>query len=183
MLGSNSFCSQEIIETQYSFFSRPIIPTCHPSDSKQAEKTQREAPGDRRSSRSCCSPNMQQGSGVEAEVTWEDQQNINRFGRLNSRFHELEDEIKASKEMSENLEDASNELILSDEDMVRFQMGEVFTHMPREDVENRLEKMKEEVGKNLEKLEDEKSSVLLQMADLKKILYGKFKDSINLEED
>jgi len=25
--------------------------------------------------------------------------------------------------------------------------------------------------------------VLAQMADLKKILYGKFKDSINLEED
>ncbi|KAJ0964774.1 hypothetical protein J5N97_025912 [Dioscorea zingiberensis] len=40
---------------------------------------------------------MQQGGGSESEVTWEDQQNINKFGRLNNRFHELEDEIKAAK--------------------------------------------------------------------------------------
>ncbi len=38
-----------------------------------------------------------QGDGVETEVTWEDQQNINLFGRLNNKFHELEDEIKAKK--------------------------------------------------------------------------------------
>ncbi|CAN6439486.1 unnamed protein product [Victoria cruziana] len=126
---------------------------------------------------------MQQGGGVEAEVTWEDQQNINRFGRLNNRFHELEDEIKSSKEMSENLEDASNELILLDEDTIRFQIGEVFAHMDRENVESRLENMKEAANKNLEKLEEEMRSVSAQMAELKNILYGKFKDSINLEED
>ncbi|GLJ08450.1 hypothetical protein SUGI_0089040 [Cryptomeria japonica] len=79
---------------------------------------------------------MQQGGGVDTEVTWEDQQNINKFGRLNNRFHELEDEIKAKKEMTENLEDASNELILADEEIVRFQLGEVFSHMPKDDVEN-----------------------------------------------
>ncbi|XP_068635429.1 probable prefoldin subunit 4 [Aristolochia californica] len=126
---------------------------------------------------------MQEGSASETVVTWEDQQNINKFGRLNNRFHELEDEIKVSKEANENLEDASNELILSDEDVVRFQIGEVFTHMPVEEVENRLEKMKEDTSKHLEKLEEEKELVLAQMAELKKILYGKFNDSINLEED
>ncbi|KAJ8632748.1 hypothetical protein MRB53_026084 [Persea americana] len=89
----------------------------------------------------------------------------------------------ASSETNDNLEDASNELILSDEDVVRFQIGEVFTHVPREEVENRLETMKEETTKSLEKLEEEKDSVVAQMAELKKILYGKFKDSINLEED
>ncbi|RWR87901.1 putative prefoldin subunit 4 [Cinnamomum micranthum f. kanehirae] len=128
------------------------------------------------------------GGGSESEVTWEDQQNINKFGRLNNRFHELENEIKTTKvrflqEANDNLEDASNELILSDEDVVRFQIGEVFTHVPREEVENRLEKMKEETSKSLVKLEEEKDSILAQMAELKKILYGKFKDSINLEED
>eukprot|EP00963_Diacronema_lutheri_P012394 scaffold1724_cov341-Pavlova_lutheri.AAC.70 len=33
----------------------------------------------------------------EPQVTWEDQQNINTFGRLNTRFQELEQEILASK--------------------------------------------------------------------------------------
>ena len=55
--------------------------------------------------------------------------------------------------------------------------------MQREEVEERLEKMKEEASKGLERLEEEKGTVLAQMAELKKILYGKFKDSINLEED
>lgn len=74
-------------------------------------------------------------------------------------------------------------MILSDEDVLRFQIGEVFAHVPREEVESRLEKMKEDAAKELQRLEEEKESVLAQMAELKKILYGKFKDSINLEED
>jgi len=52
-----------------------------------------------------------------------------------------------------------------------------------EQVEERLETLKEENTQELEKLTKEKELVLAQMADLKKILYGKFKDSINLEED
>ncbi|KAB2629867.1 prefoldin subunit 4 [Pyrus ussuriensis x Pyrus communis] len=126
---------------------------------------------------------MQQGGGSETEVTWEDQQNINKFGRLNNRFHELEDEIKFAKESKDNLEDASNELILTDEEVVRFQIGEVFAHVPKEEVESRIEEMQEATSKSLAKLEEEKDSILAQMAELKKILYGKFKDSINLEED
>ncbi|CAO2837092.1 unnamed protein product [Amaranthus hypochondriacus] len=126
---------------------------------------------------------MQQGSGSETQVTWEDQQNINKFSKLNNRFHELEDEIKFTKEKCDNLEDASNELILTDEEIVRFQIGEVFAHVPRDEVETRLEEMKEATVKNLEKLEEEKKSIVSQMAELKKILYGKFGDSINLEED
>ncbi|XP_057960365.1 probable prefoldin subunit 4 [Malania oleifera] len=126
---------------------------------------------------------MQQGGGSDTEVTWEDQQNINKFGRLNNRFHELEDEIKTAKETNDNLEDASNELILTDEEIVRFQIGEVFAHVPNEEVESRIEQMKEVNSKKLEKLEEEKESVVAQMSELKKILYGKFKDSINLEEE
>ncbi|KAL9274788.1 Prefoldin subunit 4-like protein [Drosera capensis] len=94
----------------------------------------------------------------------------------NLRCHNIE-------EASENLEDAENELILTDEETIRFQIGEVFAHVSKEEVESRLEKMKEVTSKNLEKLEEEKESVLAQMAELKKIPYGKFKDSINLEED
>ncbi|XP_021742272.1 probable prefoldin subunit 4 [Chenopodium quinoa] len=126
---------------------------------------------------------MQQGTGSETQVTWEDQQNINKFSKLNNRFHELIDEIKFLKDKCENLEDASNELILTDEEVVRFQIGEVFAHVPKEEVETRLEEMKELTEKNLEKLEEEKESITAQMADLKKILYGKFGDSINLEEE
>ncbi|KAJ1385125.1 Prefoldin beta-like [Sesbania bispinosa] len=126
---------------------------------------------------------MSGGPDTEVTLTWEDQQNINTFGRLNNRLHELDDDIKIAKETNDNLEDASNELILSDEEVVRFQIGEVFSHVSRDEVESRLEQMKEVTSQKLEKLEEEKKSVVAQMAELKKILYGKFKDSINLEED
>ncbi|KAL8265606.1 hypothetical protein R6Q59_002950 [Mikania micrantha] len=126
---------------------------------------------------------MSEAGGSETEVTWEDQQNINKFGRLNNRYHELEDEIKIAKEANENLEDASNELILTDDEVVRFQIGEVFGHLAKDEVDTRIEKMQETTTKHLEKLNDEKESVVAEMAELKKILYGKFKDSINLEED
>lgn len=55
--------------------------------------------------------------------------------------------------------------------------------MPKEEVESRIEEMQQKTSKNLEILEEEKESIVAQMAELKKILYGKFKDSINLEED
>ncbi|EYU22667.1 hypothetical protein ABFS82_02G101300 [Erythranthe guttata] len=128
---------------------------------------------------------MQQAgsSASETEVTWEDQQNINKFGRLNNRLHDLDDEIKTAKETNENLEDASNELILTDEEIVRFQIGEVFAHVPKDEVESRIEELQKVTSKNLEKLEEEKETIVAQMAALKKILYAKFKDSINLEED
>ncbi|KAL9416702.1 hypothetical protein AB3S75_039817 [Citrus x aurantiifolia] len=125
----------------------------------------------------------EQAEKTDTVVTWEDQQNINKFSKLNNRFHELEDEIKFAKETNDNLEDAGNELILTDEDIIRFQIGEVFAHVPREEVEIRIEEMKEVNSKTLEKLEKEKETVLAQMNELKKILYGKFRDSINLEED
>ena len=60
--------------------------------------------------------------------------------------------------------------------MVSFQIGEVFTHVPEEEAEDWIEQMKKVTGKKLEK-----DSIVAQMAELKKILYGRFKDSINLE--
>lgn len=87
------------------------------------------------------------------------------------------------QDANENLEDAENELMISDEDVVRFQIGEVFAHMQKDDVENRLEEMKDEASKKLKRLEEEKALVVSQMDGLKNILYARFNDSINLEED
>jgi prefoldin subunit 4 len=81
------------------------------------------------------------------------------------------------------LDDASNELILTDEEVVRFQIGEVFAHVPKDEVESKIEQLQEATTQKLEKLEEEKQSVVAQMSELKKVLYGKFGDSINLEED
>ena len=63
---------------------------------------------------------MQPGDDDDVEVRLEDQQRINQFGRLNGRMHDLEEELKAKRSQHDLLDDASNELILADdEDMIQ----------------------------------------------------------------
>jgi len=96
------------------------------------------------------------------QVTWEDQQHILNFARLNNRKIDLEAQVTAKKvsikqprsgstaayagglveylclscppqRSLEDLEDASNELMLSDEEVVRYAVGEVLvspSHLP-----------------------------------------------------
>jgi len=57
-----------------------------------------------------------QEHGDDVEVRPEDQRAINSFGRLNNRKHDVEDEIKEKQAFHDLLDDASNEMILADED-------------------------------------------------------------------
>lgn len=51
------------------------------------------------------------------EVSWEDQQKINLFGRLSIRRDQLENKLSALKEQADNLEDASTDCeLLEDHD-------------------------------------------------------------------
>ena len=59
---------------------------------------------------------MQPGDDDDVEVRLEDQQRINQFGRLNGRMHDLEEELKAKRSQHDLLDDASNELILADDE-------------------------------------------------------------------
>lgn len=52
----------------------------------------------------------------DVEVRLEDQKAINTFGRLNTRLHELTEEIKEKRSLHDQLDDAANELILADDD-------------------------------------------------------------------
>ncbi|KAL6074002.1 Prefoldin subunit 4 [Balamuthia mandrillaris] len=124
-----------------------------------------------------------QEGGEDVNVTWEDQQAINSFGRLNIRFHEIEDEVKKLKEEAQNLDDSTNELILADDDVpVRYKAGEVFVEVPKEEAEQMLEKALQENGVQMEKLEEELAAIKKTMAELKVRLYGKFGSNINLDE-
>jgi hypothetical protein len=52
----------------------------------------------------------------DVEVRLDDQKAINTFGRLNTRLHELTEEIKEKRSLHDQLDDAANELILADDD-------------------------------------------------------------------
>merc|ERR1719230_301056 len=96
----------------------------------------------------------------DVTVRLEDQQNINQFGRLNQRMHDLEDDLKAKTSEHELLDDAANELILADDDEpVRFAFGECYYEVSKDQAEELLEEKKEKVEEEMKALEDELRNV------------------------
>mmetsp|Transcript_346 Transcript_346/g.798 ORF Transcript_346/g.798 Transcript_346/m.798 type:complete len:128 (-) Transcript_346:126-509(-) len=121
-------------------------------------------------------------TGTAPQVTKEDQDYINSFGRLNNQFHEIQGKIKAKKKYAEDLEDASNELMLADGETVKYSYGWVFVHMTDDTAEEKLQEAAEEVEQDISALEGEMGDVKTKMEDLKTKLYSKFGTAINLEE-
>ena len=119
----------------------------------------------------------------DVEVRLEDQQNINQFGRLNGRMHDLEDDLKAKQAQHELLDDAANEIILADDDEpVRYAFGECYYEVTKEQAEELLEEHKDKVAEEMSALEEDLSNVRNTLSDLKSKLYGRFGKNINLEE-
>lgn len=120
---------------------------------------------------------------ADVQVTYADQQQINTFNKLNQKYRELSAQVKAKKELLENLEDATNELVLVDEDKVKIVVGECFFHADPEEAEEHIELAQDSTKTDLQDLDKSITVLKRQMAELKQTLYGKFGDSINLEDD
>ena len=68
--------------------------------------------------------------------------------------------------MAEDLEEASNELIVTDEDAVRYGVGETFVLVENDDAEAMLEKALEETKAEVDALETEKRELQSAMTDV-----------------
>lgn len=126
--------------------------------------------------------------GVAAEdvnVTFEDQQKINKFARNTNRMSELKDEIEAKKKSLQNLEDASDDLMMCEDDsmLIPYQIGDVFISHSQEETQEMLEAAKEALQEEIKALEGRVSSIQGVLGDLKVQLYAKFGNNINLEAD
>ncbi|KJA27575.1 hypothetical protein HYPSUDRAFT_51640 [Hypholoma sublateritium FD-334 SS-4] len=118
-----------------------------------------------------------------AEVTWEDQQRINTFSKLNNRIRTIEEKLTDLKQEKEALDDLSTELELADEDeLVLYKVGEAFVHMPQSRALARLEKDQATVDAKVSSLAAQADDCENQMKDLKIKLYSKFGKAINLDE-
>ena len=119
----------------------------------------------------------------EIEITLEDQQQINTFARRNARMEELKDEIETKKKDLQNLEDASDELLMVEDSLISYKVGEVFLQMSQDDIETQLEKAKAKIKDEIQNCEEQFTEIRDTLTSLKAKLYGKFGDSINLEAD
>ncbi|XP_023690678.1 prefoldin subunit 4 isoform X1 [Paramormyrops kingsleyae] len=129
---------------------------------------------------------MKKNVAVEdVNVTFEDQQKINKFARSTNRMTELKDEIEAKKKSLQNLEDASDDIMMLDDDtlLIPFQIGDVFISHTQEETQEMLENAKVLLKEEIKALEGRVSSIQGVLADLKIQLYAKFGNNINLEAD
>ncbi|XP_004086337.1 prefoldin subunit 4 [Oryzias latipes] len=129
---------------------------------------------------------MKATAGVEdIVVTFEDQQKINKFARNTSRIKELKNEIEANKKTLQNLQDASDDIMMLDDDtmLIPYQIGGVFVSHSQEETQKMLESAKEALEEEVRGYEERVSSIQQVLNDLKVQLYAKFGDNINLEAD
>ncbi|KAL9182871.1 hypothetical protein ACHAXT_004150 [Thalassiosira profunda] len=118
----------------------------------------------------------------DAEVRREDQDQINEFGRLNARLHEVRGEVGGLKKLLEKIDDASTELMMGSGDNVMLRLGETFFEATEDEATEYCEGEVEKNQESLDKLKEEEADILEKQAGLKKSLYGRFGASINLEE-
>nr|CCA18583.1 conserved hypothetical protein [Albugo laibachii Nc14]CCA20540.1 conserved hypothetical protein [Albugo laibachii Nc14] len=141
---------------------------------------------------------LMQEQGVQADVRREDQERINEFGAINFRLNQLRLEKKALQvcscimstvdiiaslqEKLDTLEDAVTELMMGEGDSVHLMIGESFVERSEEGAQEYLEELTETTKKANESLVTEEEELENRHAILKKLLYGRFGDNINLEE-
>merc|ERR1712131_436488 len=137
-------------------------------------------------SRAKMAATMKKTVGVEdVNVTFEDQQKINKFARNTNRMTEYKDEIETKKKSLQNLQDASDDIMMFDDDalLVPYQIGEVFISHTQEETQEMLEAAKEVLEQEVKELEGKVSAIQQVLGDLKVHLYAKFGNNINLEAE
>ncbi|KAG5639036.1 hypothetical protein H0H81_007649 [Sphagnurus paluster] len=143
---------------------------------------------------------QEEESDDAAEVTWEDQQRINSFSKLNTRVRSLEEKLQELKQEKEALDDLSTELELADEDQPvlcatilpfilhnlmlsrRYKVGEAFLHLPLPRALKRLEKDQATIDARITTLAASAEGCEVEMKELKVTLYAKFGRAINLDD-
>ncbi|KAF9585619.1 hypothetical protein BGW38_001528 [Lunasporangiospora selenospora] len=120
----------------------------------------------------------------DIQVSWKDQENINAFSKHNAKLQDLEETYEIKKTEKEYLDDLAMELELADEDEpVRYRIGDAFISLSLEAAQERISKSQEELDKEIGELKTQMDQAVEKMDELKKVLYARFGNAINLEKD
>jgi prefoldin subunit 4 len=121
---------------------------------------------------------------MDAQVTREDQNNINAFSKLNWQLTHQEEVLAEKKQELSYLMDSINELELYlDEEDISCKVGDSFVSMPLDKVNQHLANLQKELSEQILNIETRCETIKSELSRLKVLLYGKFKNSIHLESD
>lgn len=116
------------------------------------------------------------------EVSWEDQQKINKFSTLINKKDELSATVEKLTSEKEYIDDLALEIELLDEDeKVQYKIGEVFVHLKVEKAVQKIEQENEALDSKISHSNEEIEAIDDQLDELKQALYAKFGNNINLE--
>ncbi|XP_043248072.1 prefoldin subunit 4 [Colletes gigas] len=130
--------------------------------------------------------NVQTGFQPDSDVyiTYDDQQKINKFARQNAKMEDLKEELKTKQNELKNLEDASDEIILLDDNAkIPYYVGEVFIYEDLQKTQSYLDEIKEKKKMEITNLVSRCADLKNIMSELKTQLYAKFGSRINLEAE
>nr|AEE62849.1 unknown [Dendroctonus ponderosae] len=120
----------------------------------------------------------------DIHISYEDQQKINVFARLNAKLVDISDTIKVKENDLKSLEDACDEIALFDDDeQIPYLIGEFYIYQNLDTTQKCLEEAKELIIKEMKEISSKVDEIKDQMTELKGHLYGKFGSHINLEAD
>lgn len=121
--------------------------------------------------------------GNDAVVVFEDQQRINMFAKKNTTMNDIKEQIADKEKQLRNIEDASDELMLIDDDQrIPYEVGEIFVLVTVEEAQKKLDEQKTEIESELLYLRTQASEIEDILMKVKSQLYAKFGDNINLEQ-
>ncbi|KAF4740959.1 Prefoldin subunit 4 [Perkinsus olseni] len=117
----------------------------------------------------------------DIDVTMDDQLRINRFSRLNQTYEEMEEEMLQLKEKLKLCDSAVEEVELCmDDDGLMLSVGECFVPVDEDQALENVENKKDELSAEMDRLTQKSDAIQEEMRELKKVLYAKFGDTINL---
>lgn len=120
----------------------------------------------------------------DVHVTYEDQSKINKFAKTNAKLEDLKAELKIKKNDLKNLEEASDEIELFDDDeLIPFVVGEVFISHKLAKTQELLAEAKEKKIAEIKHIEERCAAIQDLMSGLKTQLYLRFGQNIYLEND
>ncbi|GIY21410.1 prefoldin subunit 4 [Caerostris extrusa] len=89
---------------------------------------------------------MSGSSDSDMNVSFEDQQKINKFARHNARLDDIIEELKTKEHELQALEDAESDLMMTEMALVPCRIGDVLIFMTRDEAQDVIEKKKENVA-------------------------------------
>ena len=118
----------------------------------------------------------------ESDVTPQDQQMINEYGRWMAEKKEALSKRRVLVTDSEAIEEAVDELCLVDGDRVPLLVGDSFVHVKIDVAETKLSKRLETLQREIAKVDEQVAGLSDSLDKHKAVLKAKFKDAINLDD-